>query len=234
LTWAAIQSVLPYIPVSFQGRFAAGWHAALSMLAALGLARLAKHFPTQHRQRVRNIGVILTVPSTLLIVLAGPYMAIAEGGYPFYLPRAELRAVDWLAERVDREDVVLASYAIGNTMPTRASCRVFVGHQFGSYQLEDKLGAVRAFLDADTPDAERMAVLREYGVTWFYYGRVERQIGDYDPSQASFLEQSYEQDGVTVYRVRRDVLSGMLNTPQGSLDGPLFQIGEQSGQVVKV
>jgi hypothetical protein len=203
VAWAAIQSVLPYVQVSFQGRFAAGWHVAVSMLAALGLDWLAGRVPRRWAQRVRSLGVILTIPSTLLVLLAGPYLAAIRGAYPFYLPAGDLRALDWLAEQVDEADVILASYAMGNTIPTRASCRVFVGHQFSSYRLEEKLALVEAFYDEDTADKSRQAMLWEYGVTWVYYGTVERRIGNV-PSPGLYLDLAYDEGGVSIYRVRWD------------------------------
>ena len=220
LVWGVLHGVLPYAPVTFQGRFAAGWHVALSVLAAPGVAWLAGRVPAAQAQRVQNVMVILTIPSTLLILLAGPYMAVTQGTYPFYLHRSELRAVDWLAGRTEEQDVVLASYAMGNTIPTRASCRVFVGHQFESYRLDEKLALVETFFDADTPDGERKAILRDYGVTWLYYGRIERAMGGFDPSRATYVERAYDVDGVAIYAVR--------------LDASLVRAGSQRSQVVEV
>ena len=106
-----------------------------------------------------------------------------------------------MTERVDEADVILASYAIGNTIPTRAPCRVFVGHQFSSYRLEEKLALVEAFYGEGTADKSRQAILREYGVTWVYYGSMERRIGN-APSPGSYLDLAYDADGVSIYRVR--------------------------------
>jgi hypothetical protein len=201
VVWVAIHGILPYAPVSFQGRFAAGWHVALVLLGSWGIEWLRGRFAPDHAQRVRNIAVILTIPSTLLILMAGPYMAVIQGTYPFYLPWDELRAMDWLSERVDRRDVVLASYPIGNTIPTRVSCRVLVGHQFESYDLNAKLDAVKSFFGANTSDAEREATLREYGVTWVYYGHIERDMGGFDPSRARYLTRMYDAGGVAIYAI---------------------------------
>ena len=201
LAWVAIQAGLPYLPVPFQGRFAAGWHFALSVLAALGLERLVARVPPDRAERVRNVLVILTVPSTILILLVGPYMALSRGDYPFYLAQGELQAVDWLAQASGGDDVVLASYAMGNTIPMRAPCRVFAGHQFGTYRLHEKLALVGEFYDARTPDDRRMAILREYGVSHVYHGGFERQIGAFDPMKADYLERVYAEQGTSIYRV---------------------------------
>jgi hypothetical protein len=201
VVWGVVQSVLPYLPVPFQGRFAAGWHLALSMLAALGVEWVSEWGPVRWRQRVRSWGVMVTVPSTLLVLMAGPYLAIAQGSYPFYLPAADVAAVEWLGERVDETDIVLASYAMGNTIPTRASCRVFVGHQFGSYRLQEKLAEVEAFYGAEMTDEERRALLADYGVNWVYYGSIERRLGDM-PALGAVLELAYDRNGVSLYRVR--------------------------------
>jgi hypothetical protein len=199
--WAVVNGVLLYLPVAFQGRFAAGWHVVLSMLAALGIGWMVHRLPRRRAQRIRNVLVILTVPSTLLALLAGPYMAISQGDYPFYLPRTELEAVEWLATQVDERDVVLASYSLGNFIPTRASCRVLVGHQFSSYALEPKLALLHRFFSAATEDSERRAILSEYGVTTVYYGSFEQRLGDFEPGQAFYLKEAYREDGVAIYAV---------------------------------
>ncbi|MBL7200995.1 MAG: hypothetical protein ISS56_12705 [Anaerolineae bacterium] len=204
LVWAAVNGLLIYAPVPFQGRFGLGLHTALSMLAAPGLAWLVRRLPPARANRRRNIVLILTVPSTMLIVLAGPYMAIAQGTFPFYLPREELQAVDWLAQNVGEQDAVLASYAIGNVVPTRAPCRVFVGHQFGTYRLDAKLRMVDAFFAVETPDLDRQALLRDYELTFVYYGSIERGKGGFDPAGAPYLERVYRENEVDIYRVRSD------------------------------
>lgn len=204
LVWVVIQGLLPYAPVPFQGRFAAGWHAALSLLAAVGIEWLSSRFRPSTAQRSRNIATILTIPSTLLILLAGPYMAITQGTYPFFLPREELRAVDWVAEHAVERDVAMASYAIGNTIPTRAPGRVVAGHQFGTYQLDEKLASIERFYGAEASDAERLGILRRYGVTLVYHGRIERRIGAFDPTQADYLEAVYDEAGIVVYAVDLD------------------------------
>jgi hypothetical protein len=206
LAWAVVNGALPYVPVPFQGRFAMGWHVVLCLLAAQGLHWLVRRLPPARADRVRNIVVILTIPSTLLILLAGPYMAISQGTFPFYLSRDELVAMDWLANRVNERDVVLASYAIGNLIPTRAPCRVFVGHQFESVRLEDKLAMVNAFY-ADMADTDRQALLDEYGVTFVYYGEIEQKKGGFDPARSPYLEQVYAANGVTIYAVGLETLS---------------------------
>jgi hypothetical protein len=199
-----VNGLLIYAPVPFQRRFGLGLHTALSMLAALGLAWLVRRLPPARANRRRNIVLILTVPSTMLIVLVGPYMAITQGTFPFYLPQEDLRAVDWLAQNVGERDAVLASYAIGNVIPTRAPCRVFVGHQFGTYRLDAKLRMVDAFFAVETPDLDRQALLRDYELTFVYYGSIERGEGGFDPDGAPYLERVYRENEVGIYRVRSD------------------------------
>jgi hypothetical protein len=202
LVWAAVNGLLIYAPVPFQRRFGLGLHTALSVLAALGLAWLVRRLPPARANRRRNIVLILTVPSTILIVLVGPYMAITQGTFPFYLPREELQAVAWLAQNAGERDAVLASYAIGNVIPTHAPGRVFVGHQFGTYRLDEKLEMVDAFFAAETSDLDRQALLCNYGLTFVYYGGIERDKGGFDPAGAPYLERVYRENGVDIYRVR--------------------------------
>ena len=201
LSWGTAQLALAQLPVSFQGRLLLGEHAALCMLAALGLEAVTARVQGRQRERVRHLALMVTVPSTMFALLAGPVVALTQAGPPFYLAEEEREAIDWLAERATEQDVVLSSYGTGNAIPARARCRVYMGHQFSTYRLEEKHGQARRFFGAQTPEAERMGLLRESGVTWVYYGPREREMGGLNPAGAGYLEEVYAAGGVSVYAV---------------------------------
>ena len=65
----------------------------------------------------------------------------------------------------------------------------------------DGLAATARFFAADTPDEERLALLREWQVIWLFYGPEERALGGFDPAAVPYLELAFRQGEVTVYRV---------------------------------
>lgn len=214
-TWACINLLLVYLPVKHQGRFAQGFHVALSLLAAAGLChwllprlrgsaplRWLAHYSSDPELTVRNVLVILSVPSSLIVSLLGLKILATEHYFPYFLPDAEIAAVSWLGERVDFRDVVLSSYAIGNYIPAHTDSRVFLGYRFETLDWEKKRDLLIEFYDAETDDAFRRELISDHRITYVYYGREERRLGGFDPSRASYLSLVYERSGVRIYKVK--------------------------------
>ncbi len=214
-TWVGINLVLVYLPVKHQGRFAQGFHVALSLLAAAGLChwllprlrgssllhRLARYSP--HPEiTLRNVFIILAVPSSLMVSLLGFKILATEHHFPYFLPNEEVAAVAWLGERVDFQDVVLSSYGIGNYIPAHTDSRVFLGYRFETLDWEKKRDLLIEFYDAETEDEFRRKLLSEHGITYVYYGPEEKSLGDFDPSGVSYLSLLYARSGVKIYRVK--------------------------------
>jgi hypothetical protein len=212
--WALLNGLVLYLPVTFQWRLANGWHFALALLASRGLiegavpwlaqrgaVRALRRSSPRPRETVRRVALILTVPSTLMVVLLGTRIALTERGFPYYMPERELQAMGELAGEVSFEDVVLGAYPTGNVLPSRALCRVVVGQQFATLDPEGKLEDVVGFFDEGTTEEERWAILTEYGVTVVYYGRWERMLGHFEPREATYLREWSRTGETVVYRV---------------------------------
>jgi hypothetical protein len=221
--WVVVNGVLLYVPLAFQGKLAGGWHVGLSLLAAVGLhqgllARVHDRSPRHSGGRmggrgaslvstVRNVVLILTVPSTLLVALVGFRVALAEHYYPYYLPKEDAMAVAWLRAHAGGEEVVLASYSIGNYAAAHSDARSFLGHQFAVLDPHDKDRAVRSFYSDGALDEERRALVVSCGITLVYYGAHERSIGlqeggaPFEPEGVSWLVPVYRQGETAIYRV---------------------------------
>jgi hypothetical protein len=234
--WVVLNAVLLYAPLAFQGKLAAGWHVGLSLLAAVGLHRglLARVRDRPPRLRgggwagrgaslastVRNVILILSVPSTLLVALIGFRVALAEHYYPYYLPADDAMAVTWLGAHARSDDVVLASYSIGNYTAARSDARSFLGHQFAVIDPQGKDQAVRSFYSGRTADEERRALVASHGITLVYYGAHERRLGletggvPFEPEGVPWLVPVYRGGETAIYRIvnrgRHIVLDGAL------------------------
>jgi len=212
-TWVGINLVLVYLPVKHQGRFAQGFHVALSFLAAAGLChwllprfrgsplldRLARYSP-HPELTLRNVLIILTVPSSLMVSLLGFKILATEHYFPYFLPNEEVAAVAWLGERVGFQDVVLSSYGIGNYIPAHTDSRVFLGYRFETLDWEKKRDLLIKFYDAETEDKFRRKLIWEEGITYLYYGPEERSLGDFDPASAPYLTLLYTNSEVRIYK----------------------------------
>ncbi|MBN1937825.1 MAG: hypothetical protein JW934_24435 [Anaerolineae bacterium] len=213
--WALINAALLWAPVPFQWRLANGWHFALALLAARGLVRGVLPWMTQGDRFVwlrrsssnpsatlRRVILILSVPSTLMVVLIGVRIALTERGFPYYFPDAELTAMDDLSGQLTFDDVVLGAYQTGNVLPAHALCRVVAGQQFTTLDPQAKLTDVARFFRAETPDEQRRTILEQYGVTVVYYGIWERTLGGFAPGQFDGLIELARSGDTVLYRVQ--------------------------------
>ena len=116
--------------------------------------------------------------------------------------RAEIEALEWLADQAGLEEVVLASYETGNYLPARVGTRVFLGHGLETVNADEKQAQVMRFFDETTQDTWREQVLVQYGVDYVFWGPLEQTLGGFDPHQATFLRPGYEHEGYAVFEVR--------------------------------
>lgn len=149
--WALIQLFIIYLPFPYSGRFLLGWVVPVGTLAAYGLERgvlpwlwrkggatVFSRLSATPYDTIRRLILILTLPSTLLVVLLFMQVAILRPDYPLFLPETEVKAVTWLAQHTTAEDIVLAHYPVGNYLPRQAPARVFLGHVFLTVDLDKK------------------------------------------------------------------------------------------------
>jgi uncharacterized membrane protein len=67
-------------------------------------------------------------------------------------------------------------------------------------RVDEKLAVLARFF-GDGSDAFRRQLLHEHGIDYVFYGPAERALGTFDPGQAPYLRQVYEDAGVQIYQV---------------------------------
>ncbi|MBL7200997.1 MAG: hypothetical protein ISS56_12715 [Anaerolineae bacterium] len=213
--WVVSNGTLLYAPLAFQGKLAAGWHVGLCLTAAVGLhdgllpwlrgqrwfGNLATH-SYRLSTTTRNVVLILTIPSTLLVALIGFRVAAAEHYFPYYLPVQDVRAVAWLEAHAGAHDVVLSSYAIGNYVVAHTDARSFLGHQFAVIDPQGKDRAMRRFFSGTSTEDVQRALVRDHGITFVFCGTHERALGSLDLGSMDWLVPVYVKGPIAVYRVR--------------------------------
>jgi len=214
--WVAVAFVLAYTPFGLQRRLIEGVHIPISLLAAVGLHRcvlpaLAHSRPLRTVARLgyprrravwlaRTLLIVLTWLSNLYWVGAVGLAASMRSPALFH-SADQMAAFDWLRDNLAWDDTLLASYEAGNLIPAWAGHRVFVGHWAESANWPERETQVAAFFDAATADTWRTAFLRQYGITYVFYGSAERALGRFDPEVAFYLEPVFSCEEVTIYRV---------------------------------
>ena len=197
LAWAGVVPALVYLPFNLQRRLVEGVQVPLSLLAAVGILGLG-----WRRERLRVVLVVLLVGSSLtnVMLVAGNCLSLRGQPAPVYRDAGEVAALEWLGERVEPGDVVLAAYETGNYLPARVGARAFVGHGPESVRADEKKALVARFFDSATGDGYRRDLLAEYGVDWVFWGPAERRLGGFT-GQAPYLTQVYNAGGYAVFEV---------------------------------
>jgi hypothetical protein len=203
LAWVGVVPLLIYLPFNVQRRLVEGVQVPLSLLAAIGLTKIADAQPRISSLRSRlAVGMVLVgLLPTNVILIAGSSMALRGQPTPIFRDVEEVAALDWLSRRVDPHDVVLASYGTGNYLPARVGARAFVGHGPESANAEQKRALVASFFRETTDDLWRRRLLMEYGVDYVFWGPKERNLGAFEPGGADYLQPVYERNGYLVLEV---------------------------------
>ncbi len=212
LAWFLAHFPLVYIPLDFQIHLLSGWQIITAVLATIGIYTrvvpfLQRFFRNTSRQRLAlyaSVALVLLVIPTNLYLLAWRFVDLRRADYPFFVPKANLAALEELEARGSSDDVVLSTVDMGIYVPALTGVRSFLGHWAQTLDYFGKQEMVAAFFDAETDDAERQRILSEYSVDYVLYTERERLLGDYDPASAAFLEEVYNEDGAALYAVRLD------------------------------
>jgi hypothetical protein len=200
VAWVGVVPLLVYLPFNLQRRLIESAQVPLSLLAAMGVSRLRwKGIGLRVGVGVLLVGLSLTN----VLLVAGNCLALGGQPIPIYRDTAEVTALDWLDERGEPDDVVLAAHETGNYLPARVGARAFVGHGPETVRFGEKKALVARFFDATADDAWRQGLLREYSVAYVFWGPAEWELGPFDPRAASYLRPVYEAGGYAIFEVAR-------------------------------
>jgi hypothetical protein len=217
--WIAVVALLLYSPLGAQRRFALGVQVPLSILATLGLysAILPRLQDSDWFQRLMTrpnysrrglerlivaILLLLVSAANLIVWLKLSALTALEQPAAFFVPRAELAAMDWLGANTQRDDAVLAAYWTGALIPARVGNVVFMGQHYETNRFADKQALVERFFATATDDAFRRDLLAQFHIAYVFWSEQERALGTFDPSQAGYLDSVFSNSTVTIYRVK--------------------------------
>jgi len=228
--WAAANSVMLGLPVSFQRKLVEGLHMPIAILAGVGVVYLARLITNRAAaagklQTVKE-RMALTVVAAIVICLPSNTLLVSQCmenvktnnelllhvlAPPVYLSADYANVASWLADHTTEDDVVLSSSLFGNHIPAAAPCKVYAGHWAETLDFVGKLRDVRRFYDAASNVDERLSLVATRILpNYVIVGPYERLIGgSYGGSQddadlldatAGFLEPVFRSGDVTVLK----------------------------------
>ncbi|HEX5414455.1 MAG TPA: hypothetical protein VFZ25_02240 [Chloroflexota bacterium] len=213
--WFLVVLFLIYLPVNFQIMMLNGFQVALAILATRGLfdhvlpwlqdRLVTARWPVVTRQRlgflVPALFLALVLPTTLYL-LSWRVLVLSRHEYPNYLDRGDVAALNWLDGNAGQSEVVLSSMPIGIYVPGLTGAHAVIAHGADTLDFARKRAMVAQFYNSDTSDSARRQILRELRVRYVFDGPAERQLGTFDPREASYLQLVFSAANTQVYRVR--------------------------------
>jgi len=212
VTWFLAGAGLSYIPTDFQIHMLNSWQIPMAILATKGLydfagPALVKRYPNMGRKVYHWLAVacVIAILPTNIYLWAWRFVDLARHGYPYYLHRDEVAALNWLDSGEGPKGVVLSSLTIGQYIPSQTGHRAFIAHWAMTRDYYTKRRLVSAFFGGEMSSEEALDLLAQYDVQFVFYGPAEKLLGEDEPAHLDFLEEAFRNTQVTIYRVKPEV-----------------------------
>ena len=143
-----------------------------------------------------------------LLLLLGALLSTWTPQAPLFLPAYEVKAFQFVREYAARDAVVLASFEVSNRIAAWAPVRTITGHGPESVGAEEINGLVERFWQAQTPDAERVDLIRRFHIDYLVVEAQDLLPDGWDPSRQTFLKSVYQDEAgqIRVYAVDRGMM----------------------------
>lgn len=216
--WFLVGFLLNYIPTDFQIHMLNSWQVPMMILVTKGLydfivpaiARWQLGIGPRAQRWVMTIFVLAVLPTNIYL-WTWRFVDLNRHDYPYYLYQDEVAAMEWLAEHTTADAIVLSSLDTGQYLPALSGQRAFLAHWAQTVGFFDKRKQVAKFFDAQVDDAERLAMLQTFGVSYIFRGPAERVLGQYDPSESPLFSVAFSSPQVTIYHVNIDLDTHSMN-----------------------
>jgi hypothetical protein len=207
LIWFIFGWLLTYIPTDFQIHMINSWQVPVILLAGVGLFRwlvpwLQKHLPNQRVIYLASGLIISFCALTNLYLFAWRFYDLHRYDYPFFLNVDEVSALHWLEENTPADSVVLSNLEIGQYIPGISGRTAFLAHWAQTIHYYDKQEIVANIFDKNLADAEKLRLLRDYGVDYVLSGSAEHATNGIESMTQSILTPVWTSGEVTIYTLK--------------------------------
>lgn len=215
ICWFVSQAVIIYLPIRFQRRLTEGWQIPMMLLAWIGMYSAYSFFKRKPSSiwfcYVLNNRLLLVFVSISFIFFSNIHNIIHDFiNYTslsplFYMSEEKISAMRWLKENSSPDSVIIANIVNGNLIPAFGVRKVFAGHSDETVYFDIKKQALNWFYsgkDSENGYGSREEFLQRYGIDYVYWGRLEKDMGSFDPQKEKYLELVYKQGEEEIYYVK--------------------------------
>lgn len=232
--WMIGNVLAAYLPVSFQRKMLQGAHIPISILAAIAVNLLVQNKSRAMTAGIKgSIGII-----SALTVFAFMYRDIQNANANItqtqlqrpFLRQGEQIALDWVAKNTppnatiqplphitlitdnvtSKTQTAISDTTLATILPWMTGRAVFCGHFGETPHYTDRLNQLNRFLIPNTPDTEKISLLRSMNVQYLLFSQTSPSDIEADSLVPIFrhrlplpkyLKQVYSSDGVEIYEI---------------------------------
>ena len=170
-------------------------------IPALSKRRSGKRMGGQKLAIFMIIVILLVSLPSNVILMTNTIKSLSCHSRPYYLPDNVVNAFDWLRQNACHEDIVMSSAGNGFYLPTFSRTKAFIGHGDFTIDFGAKNQLVSRFFDPKEGHDFRKKLLNDYEVAYLFFSDVERGMGGFNPKEAPYLKEVYENPGVAIFEV---------------------------------
>ncbi len=189
LIWLLAILITMYLPTNTQRRFGVAIMIPVAYFATRALEGFWFNYISRRWRYRLLIAVVPTITMSYFIVLMGN-LTVATG--PF-LQRDYAAAFQWLKDKDNTSDVILAASDVSAWIPGWTGDRVVYGHPFETLDADHKLQQMLDWYNG--VDCEQL--IQEYAVKYVIVGPLELEIGP--AACTSELNPVFNYNSVTIY-----------------------------------
>lgn len=211
LVWILAQSLLILSPLSFQRKLIMGLIVPIGALAGVGISYgfeklIAAKVPRLLKTALAILIIALLGMSftTNGVVLARDIQNAKNKQFPYFIPAAARRSMEWLNTQTDNGGV-MALFPTGNIIPRFTGRHTYVGHWAQTINSEVKNKLAYDFYAGKMTPERSTQLLRDNFIGYVYYGYAEQEYQPFDwfAHATDIFINVYDQDGIRIYAVKQ-------------------------------
>jgi hypothetical protein len=197
MIWIVISLVLTYTPFNLQRRFLTSLYIPVALVT---IVIFEKWQINNKRKTLLFSGLlVLSVISNLLIILMG-MSACSQKESPLYLSTVEYKALVWIKDHSQTEDIVLAKPELSIFIPNIAERRVVYGHPFETVHAGLQKEAVTRYYSGKMNPAETETFIQNNRIRFILFESKDNEANTaLVTGQRSMI---YDQDGIKIFEVK--------------------------------
>jgi hypothetical protein len=211
--WLIAGLILIYAPLAWQRRLLMGLQLPLVIFTVIALSAIYNYVNKKfvwfknvfdYFQYLVIILLISMFCFSTIFNLTRDVFYYYNHNYSFYLPDEYQDATKWLKDNNIDNAVILSSEFNGYTITGMINQRVYLGHGHETVFFEAKKSKVADFFQDNLTDEKAIKFLQDNGISYIFYTFFEKNIGDFDPDQKTYLLNVYDGQRISIYKLNKN------------------------------